>query len=61
MNLKEAFRFQNQINKLMLEERQQLSQAKATISLDFDGEVGLNAKRQEIASIFPPYGADPLL
>ena len=40
----------------LLGEREKLSQAireaKRTMDVDFDGEVGLNAKRQEIAGVF---------
>lgn len=44
----------------LLEERQKLSQAiraaKQAMSMDFDGEVSLNAKRQEIAGLFRRMG-----
>ena len=44
----------------LLEERQKLSQAiraaKQAMSMDFDGEISLNAKRQEIAGLFRRMG-----
>ena len=44
----------------LLEERQKLSQAiraaKQAMSMDFDGEVSLNAQRQEIAGLFRRMG-----
>ncbi len=44
----------------LLDERQKLSQAiraaKQAMSMDFDGEVSLNAKRQEIAGLFRRMG-----
>ena len=44
----------------LLDERQKLSQAiraaKQAMSMDFDGEVSLNAKRQEIAGLFRHMG-----
>ena len=44
----------------LLEERQKLSQAiraaKQAMTMDFDGEISLNAKRQEIAGLFRRMG-----
>ena len=44
----------------LLEERQKLSQAiraaKQAMAMDFDGEISLNAKRQEIAGLFRRMG-----